>query len=165
MSDGVLWVPMEASHIPGVDAVADSVHPGLPERSEVFMERLCLYPSGCMVLVSGGSVVGYGVGHPWWFGSPPELDSFLGGIPGSADMMYMHDIAVLPGYRGGRSRHYVGSMRDLALGMGLGLMGLVSVYGTSALWGRMGFVPSVGVDLGSYGDAVYMVAQTGDVVV
>ena len=155
---------MEARHIPGVDVVADFVHPGLPERTAVFLERLCLFPRGCMVLESGGEVVGYGVGHPWYSGMVPELDSFLGGVPGDADMMYLHDIAVLPGHRGGRSRHYVGYMRDLAVGMGLGSLGLVSVYGTSVLWGRMGFVVSFGPELGSYGDAVYMVAQTGDVV-
>jgi hypothetical protein len=152
VSGGFMWVGMRSCDLDVVDLIGSVVHPGLSERREVFRERFKLYPLGCMVLVSGGLVVGYGVAHPWVLGSAPPLDSFLGGLPGSASCLYLHDVAILPGFRGGRSRGYLESMR----GLGFGALAMVAVYGTEVLWGRYGFVPESWVDVGSYGRATYM---------
>lgn len=150
------WRMMEARHLPGVDLVAGVLHPGLPERPEVFMEKFLLYPEGCMVLLDGGDVVGYGVGHPWVLGRVPVLDGFLGGLPSEPGCMYLHDVGILPGHRGGRSLEYLDYM--VGLSGGLHYVAMVSVYGSGGWWSRHGFVPDMGVDVSSYGEgAVYMV--------
>jgi hypothetical protein len=147
-----MWVGMRACDLDLVDLIGSVVRPGLPEGRGVLAERFELYPSGCMVLVDGGRVVGYGVAHPWVLGSAPPLDSFLGGLPSSASCVYLHDVAILPGFRGGRILGYLESMRNL----GFDSLAMVAVYGTEVLWGRYGFVPESGVEVGSYGRATYM---------
>jgi hypothetical protein len=66
--------------------IADMIHVDLQECSDVFAEKLQLFPQGCFALVQNGAVVGYGISHPWQLNSIPPLDTFLGALPGVLGM-------------------------------------------------------------------------------
>ncbi|SPQ20746.1 8b3c0562-c869-4ddd-bcd2-73ed98b752b8 [Thermothielavioides terrestris] len=148
------WRPMRESDLPGVMRVADEIHRDLPEAEAVFRERLALFPAGCLVLVDddgegdgdGGEsdvvVGGYVVSFPIRRGRPPALNALLGGgeIPADADQYYLHDLAVLPRFRG-RGAAAEGIGRVLEVAQRYASVCLISVYGTVAFWRRFGFVP------------------------
>jgi predicted N-acetyltransferase YhbS len=95
------------------------------------------------------------VSHPWALYSIPPLDQFLVALPAQADCLYIHDVAILPEYRGLRQADHL---------VELCAMALVSVYGTDAFWARFGFRPASTPDivkkLKSYGPtARYMVCE------
>lgn len=155
-----IWRLMQASDIAKVMALADELHPGLPERAEVFAERQRLYPRGCWVLEQEGEILGYAVSHPVAPDSPPKLDSFLGQIPTGITDYYIHDVALSPKLRGsGLAR--AGIERLLEQAKGHRQVVLISVYGTGSFWSRFGFQPTsanLGGKLAAYGeDAIYMV--------
>lgn len=123
-----------------VVALAERVHPDLPEDAAVFHDRLGLYPRGCLVLGDGAHspIAGYAVGHPWLKGAPPKLDSVLGVLPEPADCFYIHDVVIAPEARGaGHSRVVVDQLLELAASYPSAT--LVSVYGTVPFWSRFGF--------------------------
>jgi GNAT superfamily N-acetyltransferase len=157
------WLPLAAGDIGEVLAVAARLHPGLPERAEVFAEKLRLCPAGCRKLVAGGKLVGYGLAHPWRLNAAPKLDAFLETLPASPECLYLHDVAVLPDGRGrGAARAYVEYLQALARSLGLGRLALVSVYGTIPLWEKLGFtaVSAGAPPLPSYGPSgAYMVKK------
>jgi hypothetical protein len=153
------WKFMEPGDIPAVCAIAGWLHTALPERAEVFAEKLQLFPEGCRKLVAGEKLVGYGFAHPWLLASAPKLDTLLEALPAHPACLYIHDVAILPEARGyGAAGGYVASMEALALSLRLWQLTLVSVYGTAPLWAKYGFKPvSFGLPLASYGPgAAYM---------
>jgi ribosomal protein S18 acetylase RimI-like enzyme len=156
------WRPLRISDLPAISAIATRIHPDLPERPEVFAEKLRLYPDGCRVLVSGDAIGGYALAHPWTQHRIPQLDGLLERLPEDADCIYVHDVAVLPEFRGGIARDYVATVEALARASNITTLALVSVYATRPLWERLGFRP-VATDaelyakLASYGEnATYM---------
>ena len=156
------WRPARTSDLPAISAVAARLHPGLPERPEVLMEKVQLYPAGCRVLVADDAIAGYGLAHPWSQHQIPPLDRFLERLPGVADCLYVHDVAVLPDRRGGAARDYIAAVAELARASGIATLALVSVYTTRPMWERLGFRPvtadaELAAKLASYGpDATYM---------
>ncbi|KAL3456514.1 acyl-CoA N-acyltransferase [Aspergillus heterothallicus] len=170
------WRPLTPADIPSLMAIADKIHSALPERPEIFAERIALYPAGCLALEtttannnddnvsSKPRMVGYAISHPIRRRQPPELDTLLGEIPADADAYYIHDVAVVPEARG---MGYAGQAVEKLLGVagGFEVVCLVSVYGTQGFWGRFGFKP-VDMDVGDQGlrgkvegyggDAVYL---------
>ena len=92
----------------------------------------------------------------------PPLDGLLEQLPGDADCLYLHDVAVLPDFRGGIARDYVIAIEQLARASGIATLALVSIYATRPLWQRLGFRPVIAdaelrAKLASYGDsATYM---------
>ncbi|KAJ5389253.1 uncharacterized protein N7496_000321 [Penicillium cataractarum] len=161
-----VWRNLTARDIEGLMCVADEVHPGLPESAPVFAERVKLYPEGCLVLEEDGHVCGYAISHPIRQCQPPALDSLLGEIASDADQYYIHDVAILPRFRGrGLAASCIG--RLLVVAKRYPATSLVSVYGTESFWARFGFVPVL-VDealrekLRDYGeDAVYLSRSNG----
>lgn len=156
------WRPARVSDFHAIVAIAARIHPDLPERPEVFMEKMQLYPAGCRVLVGEDMIAGYGLAHPWKLQQIPPLDGFLERLPEDADCLYVHDVAVLPDQRGGVTRAYVTGIAELAHATGIATLALVSVYATRPLWERLGF-RAVSADaalhskLASYGEgATYM---------
>lgn len=156
------WRPARTPDLPAISAIAARIHPDLPERPEVFAEKMRLYPDGCRVLLADDIVTGYGLAHPWTQNEIPPLDDFLERLPDDADCVYVHDVAVLPGFRGGMAREYVSAIEALACASRITMLTLVSVYATRPLWERLGF-RSVAADaplrakLASYGvGATYM---------
>ena len=159
------WTAMAAGHLDAVVAIADAIHPGLPERREVLDEKRRLCPAGCRVLIDGaGAIVGYALAHPHRLGEVPHLDRLLGALDPAADCLYLHDVAVMAPARGhGAAEALIAHLRDLARRMGLSRLACTSVYGTTRLWSRHGFVvedtPALRSALEPYGDtARYMVA-------
>lgn len=157
------WRPMADGDIAAVARIAAEVHRDLPESDAVFRERLRLYPAGCLVLADGDQVCGYVVSHPIRHGRPPALDSLLGEIAPDADQYYIHDLAILPGFRRrGLAAPCIRQLLRLAASR-YRTTCLVSVYGTAPFWARYGFAPaSVDAPLeeklrGYGGDAVYLV--------
>ncbi|MDA9464144.1 GNAT family N-acetyltransferase [Bradyrhizobium sp. CCBAU 53415] len=156
------WRPAHASDLPAIGAIAARIHPDLPESPEVFAEKMRLYPGGCRVLVAGDEIAGYGLSHPWKQHRIPPLDALLARLPDDADCLYVHDVAVLPDFRGGVLRTYVAAIEELARASQIATLALVSVYATRPLWERLGF-RTVTMDaelrakLESYGEgATYM---------
>ncbi|WP_407189132.1 GNAT family N-acetyltransferase [Bradyrhizobium centrosematis] len=135
------WRPARVSDVRAIVAIAAQIHPDLPERPEVFMEKMQLYPPGCRVLVADDAVAGYGLAHPWTQLQIPPLDGFLERLPAHADCLYVHDVAVLPDRRGGVLRGYIADIEELARAAGIATLALVSVYTTRPLWEHLGFRP------------------------
>jgi ribosomal protein S18 acetylase RimI-like enzyme len=156
------WRRAHAGDLAAISAIATRIHPDLPERPEVLSEKLRLYPDGCCVLAAGNEIAGYGLAHPWMQQQIPPLDGFLARLPDAAECLYVHDVAVLPDFRGGVARAYVTELEELARSSGITTLALVSVYGTRRLWERLGFqgvAPDVALrdKLSCYGaSATYM---------
>ncbi|KAK4233314.1 acyl-CoA N-acyltransferase [Achaetomium macrosporum] len=168
------WRQMHPSDLPSVMRIANEIHHALPETEAVFRERLHLYPGGCFVLVNDGSddnkagIGGYVISFPIRHGKPPALNAMLGEIPADADQYYLHDLAILPGFRGrGAARDGIGRVLGVARGLGYRMCCLISVYGTVPFWKKFGFEPEPGqVDevmmekLRGYGEeATYLVRR------
>ncbi|HXH46722.1 MAG TPA: GNAT family N-acetyltransferase [Bradyrhizobium sp.] len=156
------WRPAHRSDLPAISTIAARIHPDLPERPEVFAEKMRLCPDGCRVLVADDGIVGYGLAHPWMQGLVPPLDTFLQELPDRADCLHIHDVAVLPDFRGGVTRAYLASLTELAGASGIATLALVSVYTTRPLWEHLGFGAvtgdaALGAKLACYGEgATYM---------
>ena len=136
---------MRAADLPAVEAIGDAIHVDYPERPEVFAERLKLYPAGCLVLAAGPDIGGYVISHPWREGGPPALDTLLGALPERPDTYYIHDLALLPGRRGGAAATAaVEVLAAHATSLGLGEVSLIAVGNSQQFWRRCGFVAAVG---------------------
>ena len=165
MSESSLsWRKMAVEDLAAVGEIAALVHPDLPERPEVFTEKLRLFPDGCFVLARGAVRLGYAFAHPWRLNDAPPLDEFLNEIPLSANCLYLHDAVVLPAARGqSAASRLIVLLRALAARRALPALALVSVYGTRRLWRRFGFAvvesPELAGKLACYGaSARYMIA-------
>ncbi|WP_441239337.1 GNAT family N-acetyltransferase [Bradyrhizobium sp. 930_D9_N1_4] len=159
------WRPARTPDLVAINAIAARIHPDLSERPAVFAEKMRLYPDGCRVLVVNDAIAGYGLAHPWKQHQIPPLDGFLQTLPEDADCLYVHDVAVLPDFRGGMARDYVDAIEALARASGIVTLALVSVYATRPLWQGLGFRPvtedaELRAKLVSYGDnATYMLRE------
>lgn len=163
------WRRARASDLPAISAIAVRIHPDLAERPEVFAEKMRLSPDGCLVLAAQDATVGYGLSHPWIQQQIPLLDGFLDKLPDEADCLYVHDVAMLPAFRGGgAARAYVAAIETLARSSAIATLALVSVYGTRSLWERLGFRAvesdaALRSKLASYGEsATYMLRDLAD---
>lgn len=138
--DEPVWREMREADLAGVMSLARVVHPNLPERIEVFADRLAIFPQGCQVLAGEtGGVDGYAVSHPARLFEPPLLDTVLGALPADADGYYIHDVVVAPALRGaGHAR--IGVYHALDAGAAFRETALIAVYGTAPFWQRFGFL-------------------------
>ncbi|MFD2249704.1 ribosomal protein S18 acetylase RimI-like enzyme [Pseudochelatococcus lubricantis] len=134
------WRPMEPDDLDGVHAAGERVHPGYPERIEVFAERLRLYPEGCHVLEMDGGTAGYVISHPWHPMMPPKLDSLVVAMPTFPATFYIHDLALLPQARGsGAGARAVAHLAEHTRAIGLADLSLVAVNASAPFWRRQGF--------------------------
>lgn len=158
------WRPMTLEDLEGVLALADVAFPDHFEEPVRFEERLRLSPSTCFTLIaSHGDIEGYLIAYPWTHGSAPPLNGPIGEIPENADVLYIHDLALLPVARGkGVTRAILDHLVEAVPLAGWRGLALVAVNQSVPFWERNGFevieVPSMGAKLASYGDdARYMV--------
>ena len=143
------WREMRSGDLPAVSRIAAVVHPAHPESDTVFAERLALFPAGCLVLEGAGEVIGYAIAHPWWQGRAVALDSLLGALPAAPELIYLHDLALLPAARGfGAGAAAVRRLAELAAGRPLAL---VALDGTEGFWRAQGFLPAPGALPAGYG--------------
>ncbi len=165
MSNTGDWLPILPADLDSVNRLADNIHTTLPERPEVFEEKVRLFPKGCRKFVLNGNMVGYGISHPWVLNAIPPLNEFLKNLPEKPGCLYLHDIVVAPEARGlGASGRFVDYIKLLAQEIGVPSLALVSVYGTDVLWSRFGFRAVLNSDLSrkllSYGTtAKYMICD------
>ena len=158
------WRPLSTSDIASLVQVADKIHPDLPESDEVFAERARLFPQGCQGLFDeAGELCGYIISHPILYREPPALDRLLGQIAPDANQYYVHDLAILPGFRGSGLAHECLTKILGTVAKQYATISLVSVYGTAEFWGRYGFKAPETIDdklrekiLGYGDDALYL---------
>jgi hypothetical protein len=159
-----VWLPLTINDLGRVDCIANVIHSGLPERTEVFSEKIRLFPRGCFKYIYTDRIVGYGISHPWKLFSIPELDAFLGNCPDNPDCLYIHDVAILQEARGHHAAaDYVSIIKHIAQELLVPTLACVSVYGTDVLWKRFGFIvtesDAISQKLTTYGtSAKYMIA-------
>lgn len=162
-----LWRSMKPGDLDCVLQIAAIVHAEFPEDPEVFEERLSLYPEGCFMLEGENGRFGYLFGHPWFFRSPPPLNSRLGSLPEYPGTYYLHDLAILPGGRsGGYGSAIVLEEMARARRNRFPSLSLISVHSSFPFWQKLGFVgdesPELSEKLASYGDkARFMVCALG----
>ena len=159
------WRGAAPADLGAIDFIARLVHPALPERPEVFAEKLRLFPAGCLVLARGPAVLGYALSHPWGFPAVPALDGFLGALPENPCCLFLHDVAVLPEARArGAASALVPRLEAVARRQGLDALALVAVYGTRPFWERLGFrhveSPTLPAAIGGYGPAAAYMARS-----
>lgn len=149
------WRPMTPADLPGVEAIGHRIHVAYPEDDAVFVERLALFPAGCLILEGDGALVGYVLSHPWHHRTPPALNARLERLPADADCLYIHDLALLPEAQSrGAAGEIMRRLANLATTMRLPAMALVAIAGTSRFWERQGFTvvdaPELRAKLASY---------------
>lgn len=111
------WHPMHEDDLPKIKEIMHQAYPDFPEDIRCTRERLRLFPAGCSVLRRDdeGAVLGYVISHPWENLSIPRLSSFLGALPISAEVYYIHDIAMLPDVQGiGAARAMLVQLNQIA---------------------------------------------------
>ena len=153
------WRPMREADLPAVLRIAEILHPNYPERLEIFADKLAFFPAGCRVVEDAGStMLGYAFAHVWSQGLPPLLDQPLGAIPGAADCLHLHDIALMPQIRGqGGPTLYLNELEALARTRGLSALTLIAIMGQDGFWRGKGFrefaasTPDLRARLDSYG--------------
>jgi hypothetical protein len=157
------WRAMTASDLAEVQRISDLIHPDYPERDDVVAEKLMLSPSTHFMAVDGGGVVrGYAVAYPWIADDMPRLDTFIRKLPDKPEVLYIHDVALLPSARGGPLvPDLLKRLSKAARIQGLSEFTLAAMYGSETAWFRHGFwrVQAKGklVDqLAPYGPAVFM---------
>ena len=157
------WRPAIPGDIPDINRIEARVHTFAPERPEVWLERMTLFGEGVLMLADGAQSFGYGACYPWLVREVPALDTLLGQLPAAPDCLFIHDVALVPEVRGrGFGAAFVAHAAHLAQARGLSHLALVSVYGTTDVWGRCGFALADARSeqkMAIYGDtARYMVA-------
>ena len=149
---------MKPSDIPFVYAIANEIHQDLYEDISIFYERLALCPEGCFVLdatIKSCPIGGYVLSHPFTRNSPP-LNTLIKEIP-VATCWYIHDVALLPSFRGnGSTSAIVLRMEDIARSQGLLEMTLTSVNNSHTFWIRLGFKVDPSVSCSTYGESLFM---------
>ena len=159
-------------HLPGLLAVQRACYgDALVESAKVFARRLAS-PANCSLVVEvDGQVGAYLAAYHSVQGkvTPLQGDFESAAAPGTADTLYLHDLAVLPQLAGrGLAQALLAPLHGQALARGLWRAALVSVQGSQPFWASQGYaVQTLGqalqrAQLASYGPgAVYMVRQLG----
>lgn len=152
--------PMRAEDLPAVRRIRSEVYPSTQNESDgVLLSRLQIGRRTCFVVCEDRDVRGYLIGHPWDTSLP--LPSVALDPPGSLRTAFVHDLALLPAYRGkGFSVPLVEHFMHRAL-TDLGSASLVAVNDSVAFWGRRGFRAEDQVHgLFAYGEnAVFMTSR------
>lgn len=143
--------------------IASVCYPNHYEDMAIFLERLRLFPQGCLALeTDDGRVEGYILAYPWIAETAPPLNQLVLRLPADADALYLHDLALMPEVRG--RGHAAAGLRRVVDVAGERPVSLVSVNGTVPFWQGLGFevvdTPALREKLASYGeDARYMVRR------
>ncbi|WP_254514575.1 GNAT family N-acetyltransferase [Novosphingobium sp. G106] len=162
------WREMAISDLDGVIRVAREAFPDHFEDRRCFAERLKLFPQGCFVLDEGtGRMLGYLIAYPWTARSAPPLNSLVQALPNDAEVLYLHDLALLREAQGKNlTRIIIDRLADQARRDGWRAIALVAVNDATAFWAKAGFAeadePAMREKLASYGaGATYMTRTLG----
>ena len=159
------WRQLTAADLPALLEVQKEAYPWHQEGTEMFLDRMRLYPPGCLALDGPDGMLGYILSHPWRAEDPPPLDTLLGALPEQRDTYYLHDLALLKAAHGkGLGARLVRHLTEHAGTCGYTTMSLVAVNKSAPFWERQGFnienLPALAPKLKGYGpDAVFMTRE------
>jgi len=112
-------------------------HEDYLESREKFESILQLYPPGCYGIWHE-KLVGYLFSHPWRIGECVPLGTPIKKLPENADCLYLHDIAILPEFRGkGAGKALFSKVLDAA--QRFKAIELVAVQRSENFWKKLGF--------------------------
>ena len=134
---------LTAADIPSVlDVQREAYDAPLVEEEAVFLERLRIFPTGLFGAVSGETLAGYAVCHPWLFGKTVPLNSSALTLPDVPDSLYIHDVAVRPAFRRARIGSWlVAAVVEVGIIAGFDRFTLTAVQSSEPFWERFGFRP------------------------
>lgn len=116
-------------------------HEVFHEPSGTFTKKLSLFPPGALGCFDDGALGAYLFCHPWVAGEIVSLKAISLELPERPTCLYIHDLAVAPGYRGrGLAALLADEAFELARTLRLPACALVSVQGSETFWERLGFV-------------------------
>ncbi|MFS8180127.1 GNAT family N-acetyltransferase [Pseudovibrio denitrificans] len=136
------WHAMTEDDLPEIDQIMQQTYPHLPEDIDCIQERVRLFPQGCYVLRwnEQDAILGYIISHPWENRSIPPLSSLLGSLPFSAEVYYIHDIALLPAAQGiGAARAILAQLSQVARSLYINKFALVALDTANEFWRARGF--------------------------
>ena len=108
------------------------------DTKEIFVSRINLYPNGCWVAQNNNTIVGYLISHPWVVGDIPDINEIFI-IPNNSNCYYIHDIAILPKYRGnGYSRALLKNIIEKN-----NKLSLIALPRAISFWKKLGFRKSI----------------------
>jgi ribosomal protein S18 acetylase RimI-like enzyme len=126
------------------------------ESRESLLSKIEFSPKTCYGVLAGDRLVGYGISFPWHESKDVVLDSLLKPIEENPEVLYIHDIAVVPEYRGFRGgSELLHLMVADAILLELRSAVLVAVSGSSTYWVGHGFKEAEGSVKG-YGEGALM---------
>ena len=134
----------------------------LIESAAAFRGKLMHFPAGCLGLEHDGRLGAYCFCQPWHTGRPLPLDHepHTEAQDGEPDCLYVHDLAVIPDWRGGGA---AGLLLRAVLAIGererLTRLALVAVQGSEPFWTRRGLQPSYRLHYAPGVPATYMIAN------
>ncbi|WP_254515765.1 GNAT family N-acetyltransferase [Novosphingobium sp. G106] len=114
-----------------------------------------------------GRMLGYLIAYPWTARSAPPLNSLVQALPNDAEVLYLHDLALLREAQGKNlTRIIIDRLADQARRDGWRAIALVAVNDATAFWAKAGFAeadePAMREKLASYGaGATYMTRTLG----
>lgn len=135
--------PMRPTDLDAVLRVQRSCYPArYLEPPESFGNKLRHAPDSCWVIEAGGQVGAYLVCLPADERNLPVLHDTDWCAPEQPTLLYLHDLAVSPGFRGqGAAQALIDRARARATQAGLRRLALVAVQGSEPYWARQGFRP------------------------
>jgi GNAT superfamily N-acetyltransferase len=135
--------PLTSQDLPEILSVQRACYRAeLLEREATFRRKLEAFPAGCLGLEREGRLGGYLFCQPWAAARALPLDDPGEAPAGKPDCLYLHDLAVLPAWRGtGAATGLLAAASVLAATLGLRRFALVSVQDSEPFWARLGFRP------------------------
>lgn len=134
------WRPILGEDMTEVFRIADAVYPPhLFETDDALLGRVNMGGGWCYVLDNGREIGGYCIAHPWDL-TIPRLGMGMGmGYPQSFDTLYIHDLAILPAFRGAAHGSAIAQRLKRDAASAFGRIRLVSVNGSLPFWTSCGF--------------------------
>lgn len=134
----------------------------LLEGGETFRRKILGFPEGCLGLEREGRLGGYLFCQPWRFGEVVPLDDASGTSPPGSDCLYLHDLSVIPAWRGsGAATELLEAAFTMARVRGFTRFGLVAVQGSESFWKGRGFRMARAFEYAPGVPATYMTREGG----
>lgn len=109
------------------------------ESGDSFAGMIAVYPKGCIGLYVNDLLSGYVFFHPYHEDRIKPLNHVFE-LVGTEDCVYLHDLAILPNYRGLDLSRILTDIVDLeTCNSGFVTQCLVAVQGSYTFWQKVGF--------------------------
>lgn len=141
MDRDLLLRPMRVRDLPHVLHIQYLSHgSGFEESAAVLERKLELAPAYCWVAEDSERLVAYLFSHPWQGYLPPSLHQRLPALPATADVWFVHDLALDPAVHGrGVGSSLFRQARRQARAAGWRRSLLVAIQGADQFWLRQGY--------------------------